>query len=74
MMDHHGNDDTGETSAFKSKIQPMKPSDQEIATHEHAVTKQIAIGVGLVFVAQGGQTLTNDSGLFFWETWTVGSY
>ena len=29
-----GDDDVGETSAVKSKIQPMKPSDQDIATHE----------------------------------------
>ena len=34
MMDNPGADDAGETSAVKSKIQPMKPPDQEIATHE----------------------------------------
>ena len=34
MMGNPGDDDAGETSAVKSKIQPMKPSDQEIATHE----------------------------------------
>ena len=33
-MDHHGDDDAGETSTVKPKIQPMKPSDQEIATRE----------------------------------------
>ena len=34
VMDNPGDEDAGETSAVKSKIQPMKPSDQEIATHE----------------------------------------
>ena len=34
MMDYPGGDDAGETGAVKSKIQPKKPSDQEIATHE----------------------------------------
>ena len=34
MMDNLGGDDAGETNAVKSKIQPMKPSDQEIATQE----------------------------------------
>ena len=34
MMDNPGDDDAVETSAVKSKIQPGKPSDQEIATHE----------------------------------------
>ena len=34
MMDNPGADDAGETSAVRSKIQPMKPSDQEMATHE----------------------------------------
>ena len=34
MMDNHGDDDTGETSAVKSKSQPMGPLDQEIARHE----------------------------------------
>ena len=34
MMNHLGDDDAGETSAFKSKIQPMKPSDLWIAAHE----------------------------------------
>ena len=34
MMDNPGDDDAGETSAVKSKIQPMKPSDQEILAHE----------------------------------------
>ena len=34
MMDNPGDDDAGETSAVQSTIQPMKPSDQEIATHE----------------------------------------
>ena len=29
-----GDENAGETSAVKSKIQPMKPSDQEIAEHE----------------------------------------
>ena len=33
MMDKPG-DDAGETNAVKSKIQPLKPSDQQIATHE----------------------------------------
>ena len=33
MIDNPGEDDVGETSAVKSKIQPM-PSDQEIAAHE----------------------------------------
>ena len=33
MMDNHGDDDA-RTSAVKSKIQPMKPSDQEVATYE----------------------------------------
>ena len=32
MIDNLG--DAGETSAVQSKIQPMKPSDQEIVTHE----------------------------------------
>ena len=34
MMDNLGDDDAGETSAVKSKIQPKQPPDQEIATHE----------------------------------------
>ena len=34
MMDNLGADDAGETSAVRSKIQPMKPWDQEIATRE----------------------------------------
>ena len=34
MMDKPCDVDAGETSAVKSQIQPMKPSDQEIATHE----------------------------------------
>ena len=34
MMDNPGDDDAGKTSAVKSKIQPLKPSDQQIATHE----------------------------------------
>ena len=34
LMDNLGDDDAGETSAVQSKTQPMKPSDQEIATHE----------------------------------------
>ena len=29
MMENHGDDDAGETSAVRSKIQPMKPPDQE---------------------------------------------
>ena len=29
-----GDDDAGEMSAVRSKIQPMKPSDQEIATDD----------------------------------------
>ena len=33
-MDNPGDDDIRETSAVKSKTQPMKPSDQEVATHE----------------------------------------
>ena len=33
-MDHHGDDDAGETSAVRSKMQSMKSSDQEIATYE----------------------------------------
>ena len=37
MMDNPGDDDAGGISAVKSKIQPMKPSDQEIATHEACV-------------------------------------
>ena len=32
--DETGDDDAGETSAVKSKLQPMKPTDQEIDTHE----------------------------------------
>ena len=34
MLDHHRDDVAGETSAVKSKIQPMKPSGQDIVTHE----------------------------------------
>ena len=34
MMDNHGDDNADETSAVKTKLQPMKPSDQEIAAHE----------------------------------------
>ena len=34
MMENHGDDDVQETRTVKSKIQPMKPSDQDIATHE----------------------------------------
>ena len=34
VMDNPGDDDPGETSAGKSKIQPIKPSGQEVATHE----------------------------------------
>ena len=33
-MDNPGDVDAGESSAVNSKIQPMKPSDQEITTHE----------------------------------------
>ena len=33
MMDNLGDDDAGKTSAVKSKIRPMKPSHQKIATH-----------------------------------------
>ena len=33
-MNRLGDDDAGETGAVKSKIQSMKPSDQQIATHE----------------------------------------
>ena len=59
MMDHPGDDDAGETSAVTSKIQPMKPSDQEMAT-KHVVTVLTAIGAVLVLVALGGRTLTID--------------
>ena len=34
MMDNPGDDGAEDTRALKSKIQPMKPSDQEVATHE----------------------------------------
>ena len=34
MADNPDDDDAGETSAVKSKIQAVKPSDQEIATNE----------------------------------------
>ena len=34
MMDNRGDDDARETSAVKSQIQLLKPSDQEIAIHE----------------------------------------
>ena len=34
MMDNHGDDEAGETTAVKAQIQPMKPSDQEVATHK----------------------------------------
>ena len=34
MMDNPGAEDSGEMSAVRSKIQPMKLSDEEIATHE----------------------------------------
>ena len=34
IVDNPVDDDAGETGAVKSKIQPMTPSDQEIATHE----------------------------------------
>ena len=34
MMDNPGDDDAGETRAATLRIQPMKPSDQEIATRE----------------------------------------
>ena len=33
-MDNLGDDDAGETDAVESNIQPMKPSDQDIATYE----------------------------------------
>ena len=58
MMYNPGDDDAGETSAVKSKIQPMRPSDQVIATQ--VVTIRIVIGAALVLVALGGQTLPND--------------
>ena len=53
MMDNAGDDDAGETSAVKSKIQPVKPSAQEIATHE-------GCGIVIVLGVLGVQTLTND--------------
>ena len=34
MMGNPGADDAGEKSAVRSKIQPIKPSNQEIASHE----------------------------------------
>ena len=34
VVDNLGDDDAGEMSAVRSKIQPIKPSDKEIATHE----------------------------------------
>ena len=34
MTDNPDGNDAGEISAVKSKIQPLKPSDHEIATHE----------------------------------------
>ena len=34
LMDNRDDDEARETSAVRSKIQPMKPSDQEIATRE----------------------------------------
>ena len=34
IADNLDDDDAGETSAVKSKIQQVKPSDQEIATHD----------------------------------------
>ena len=34
MIDNAGDDEGGETSAVKSKIQPVNPSDQEIPAHE----------------------------------------
>ena len=51
MMDRSGDHDAGETSAVKSKIQPM----------QHVVTIHIAIGAVLVLVELGGRTLPNDS-------------
>ena len=33
MMDNPGDDDAGEISAIKSKIQPMRPSDQNSGEH-----------------------------------------
>ena len=60
----------GETSAVKSKIQPVKPSDQEIATHE-------ACGIVLVLGVLGGQTLTNDGlksrTVCLWRAWITAS-
>ena len=59
MMDNLVDDDAGETSAVRSQIQPVKPSDQEIATHEacgHCPYRdwyRACVGVT-------GRTLTND--------------
>ena len=76
MMDHPGDDDAGETSAVKSKIQLMKPSDQEIATHEARGHYPYRVWCRAL-VALGGQTLTNDSGMnktvYSWRAWTLGS-
>ena len=70
MMGNHGADDAGETSAVRSKILPMKPSDQEIVTHE-------ACGAALVLVVLGGQTLTNDGTksrtVCLWQAWITGT-
>ena len=75
MMYNPGDDDAGESSAVKSKIQPMRPSDQVIATQ--VVTILIVIGAALVLVALGGQTLTNDGmksrTVCFWQAWITGS-
>ena len=77
MMDNPGADDARETSAVKSNIQQMKPSDQEIAAHEacghYPYRDWCRACVGVL----GGLTVTNDGmksrRVCLWQAWITGS-
>ena len=60
MTDNPDDDEAGETSAVKSKIQSVRPSDQEIATHEACSHYPYRDWCRACVGVLGGQTLTND--------------
>ena len=60
-MESHGDDDAGETSAVRSKVQPMKPSDQDIAAHEACGHYPYRVWCRACVGGKGGLTPTNDS-------------
>ena len=77
MMDNLGDDDAGETSAVKSKIQTIKPSDQEIATDEARGHYPYRDWCRACVGALSGQTITNDGmknkTVCLWQAWITGS-